>query len=120
MKNKILFSLMLVVMLIQLSSVALAEELDDLAIFGLEVEKLLNLGSGILATSLFILTVIAYRRTKRKRLVYVSLAFLLFAAKGFLMSTELFFGDWASWIDPLASFMDFAILFSFFFGVLRK
>ena len=109
-----------IIMLVQLSSFAFAENADDLEIFGLELEKLLNLGSGLLATCLFIFTAIAYRRTKRKRLMYVSLAFLLFATKGFLMSTELFFGDWASWIDPVASFLDFAILFSFFFGVLKK
>ena len=120
MKSKILFSLIAAVVFIQLSSIALAEEFEDFAVFGLELEKLLNLGSGILATGLFILIVIAYKRTKRKRLAYVSLAFLLFAVKGFLMSTELFFGDWASWIDPLASFLDFAILLSFFFGVIKK
>lgn len=120
MKNKILFFLISVVMLVQLSSYAFAENMDDFEIFGLELEKLLNLGSGLLATGLFIFTIMAYRRTKRKRLMYVSLAFLLFAAKGFLMSTELFFGDWSSWIDPVASFLDFAILFSFFFGILRK
>ena len=120
MKNKILFFIMLAVMLVQLSPFAFAENGDDLEIFGLELEKLLNLGSGLLATCLFIFTIIAYRRTKRKRLMYVSLAFLLFAAKGFLMSTELFFGDLVTWIDPVASFLDFAILFSFFFGILRK
>ena len=109
-----------IIMLVQLSPFAFAENGDDLEIFGLELEKLLNLGSGLLATGPFIFTVMAYRRTKRKRLMYVSLAFLLFALKGFLMSTELFFGDLVTWIDPVASFLDFAILFSFFFGILRK
>ena len=119
MKNKILFFLMFVVMLIQLSSFAFAENGDDLEIFGLEVEKLLNLGSGILATGLFAITLMAYRRTKRKRLMFVSLAFLLFALKGFLQSHELFI-DELPWIDPIASFLNFAILLSFFLGVMKK
>ena len=119
MKNRILFFSMLAVMLVQLSSVALAEEFDDLAVFGLELEKLLNLGSGILATGLFAITLMAYRRTKRKRLMFVSLAFLLFALKGFLQSHELFI-DELPWIDPIASFLNFAILLSFFLGVMKK
>ena len=106
-------------MLIQLPFFVLAEEGDDVEVFGLEVEKLLNLGSGILAIALFIVTVIAYKRTKRKKLIYISVAFLLFAIKGLLQSHELFIDEW-SWLDPTASFLNFAILLSFFFGVLKK
>ncbi len=119
MKNKILFSLIVVVMLVQFSSYVFAEDGDDLEIFGLEVEKLLNLGSGLLAIGLFAITFMAYRRTKRKRLMYVSLAFLLFALKGFLQSHELFIEE-LPWIDPTASFLNFAILLSFFLGVMKK
>lgn len=120
MKNKKLFFFVISAMVLLQFPIALAQEGDDLEVFGLELEKLLNLGSGLLATVLFILTLIAYKRTNRKRLLYVSAAFFLFAVKGFLMSTELFFGDWSSWIDPVASFLDFAILLSFFFGILKK
>jgi hypothetical protein len=120
MKNKIMLFTMIAVMLVQFSSFALAEELEDFKIFGLEAEKLFNFGSGLLAIVLFALTGIAYKRTKRKKLAYVSLAFMFFAVKGILMSTELFLGDWAAWIDPVASFLDFAILLSFFFGVTKK
>ncbi len=119
MKNKIFLLAIIAIVLIQLCSIVLAEETDDLKIFGLELEKLLNLGSGLLATVLFLLTVIAYKRTKRKRLLYVNFAFLLFAVKGFLTSAELFIGG-LSWVDPTASFLNFAILLSFFFGVVKK
>lgn len=95
------------------------EEGDDLAVFGLEVEKLLNVGSGILATVLAVLTYLAYRRTQGQRLLYVTVAFFLFAVKGYLTSLELF-GIELSWIDPTASFLNFAILLSFFFGIVRK
>jgi len=119
MKNKILYCMMFAVMLIQFSSFALAEEHDDIQIVGLELEKLLNLGSGLLAAGLFILTIVAYKRNRNQRLLYVSIAFALFAVKGFLTSAELLYGDWAL-VDPIASFLDFVILLSFFFGILKK
>lgn len=97
----------------------IAEENTDIFVGNFELEKLLNLGSGILAFILFLLTFFAYKRSSNKRLLYVSVAFLLFSLKGILVSLEMFFGDW-SWVDPVASIFDFAILLSFFFGILRK
>ena len=119
MKDKIAIYLILALFFANIPSFALAEEADDLMVAGFELEKLLNLGSGLLAIGLFTATSLAYRRTKNKRLIYVSAAFLLFAAKGFLTSHELFFKEWL-WVDPTASFLNFAILLSFFFGVMKK
>ena len=95
------------------------EENDDWQLFGLEGEKLFNLGSGILSTILFALTFIAYRRTKQSRLLYVSLAFFLFAVKGYLGAHELFFEE-MPWVDPTAAVLNFAILLSFFWGIVKK
>ncbi len=86
---------------------------------GVEGEKAFNLLSGILSTLLFVLAVVAYQRTKRSRLLYVAAAFLLFAVKGYFTSAELFFGEWP-WVDPVSAAMDFAILLSFFAGLLKK
>ncbi len=120
MKKTIMKGIIATLLCVLLSSVVLAqEEGDDLAVFGLEVEKLLNLGSGILATVLAVLTYLAYKRTQGQRLLYVSIAFSLFAIKGFLTSLELF-GIELSWIDPTASFLNFAILLCFFFGIVKK
>ena len=102
-----------------LSPVALAEEQDDWQLFGFEGEKLFNLGSSILAAALLFLTAIAYHRTKQKRLLWVSLAFFLFAVKSALPATELFFSEWPL-IDPVAAALDFAILAAFFVGLLKK
>jgi hypothetical protein len=115
---------LMILLMASLSAVASAQNMPiesdvDPSIFGLEIEKLLNLGSGILALGLFMTTFIAHKRSHNKRLVYVSTAFLLFAVKGFLTSLELF-GIVFSWIDPMASFLNFAILLSFFFGVAKK
>ena len=92
---------------------------DDIQFAGFELEELLNLGSGLLALALFIITAVAYKRTNNKRLIYVSIAFLLFALKGFLISHELFFNE-VSWIDPVASALNFAIILCFFLGILKK
>lgn len=92
---------------------------DDVQFAGFELEKLLNLGAGLLALTLFVITFAAYKRTKNKRLIYVSIAFLLFSVKGFLTSYELFFNE-LSWIDPLASALNFAIILCFFLGVVNK
>ena len=83
MKDKIALYLILALFFASIQSSALAEEADDLTVAGFELEKLLNFGSGLLAAGLFAATSLAYRRTKNKRLVYVSIAFLLFAAKRF-------------------------------------
>ena len=66
-----------------------------------------------------VLTIMAYRRTGNKRLLFVSLAFLLFALKGFMLGSEIFLGEWP-FVDPVTSFLDFAILLSFFAGILGK
>ena len=126
MKNSSYFFLdiLLLIFLISLP-LAFAEEHDTLELhddpelFGFELEKLLNLGSGILALVLFILTLLAYQRDQRKRLLYVCIAFFLFAVKGFLTAHELFFAEW-SWVDPLASALNFVILLCFFVGLLKK
>ena len=109
----------LVLFLVHIAFAAALEEADDFEVYGLELEKLLNLGSGLLATGLFIVTMLAYTRTKRQRLLYVGGAFFLFAVKSFLMSSELFFGEWL-WVDPTASALNFAVLLSFFIGLTKK
>ena len=95
------------------------DEGEDIELYGIELEHLLNIGSGILAILLCYLTFAAYTRTHHQRLKYVSVAFALFAFKGFLIAHELFFEEW-SWVDPLASVLDFVILFIFFFGIIKQ
>ena len=96
-----------------------AQEDEDIEVFGLELEKLVTLVNAWLSLFLFVLAFIAYKRDGRKRLFYVSLAFFLFAVKSFLISSELFIAE-ISWVDPVATALEFAILLSFFFGVLKR
>ncbi len=117
MKKKLLA--ILFIMLLQLPLFALAEESQDIVVGGFELAKMLNLLSGFVALVLFVLTMYAYRMKRNKRLFFVSVAFLIFAIKVILISMEIFFGDLA-WVDPVASILDFAMLLSFFFGILKK
>ena len=118
MKTKILFCIILI-LLLQIPIFVLAAEVGDVTVKGFELDKLLNLGSALLATSLFVLTILAYNRKRSQRLIYVIIAFLLFAVKGFISSIAIFLGD-IGWIDAFANFIDFIILLSFFFGILKK
>jgi len=123
MKSKTLIGMMLALILVQAAPALAAPDdvpsFDDIQVFGLELEKLLNLGSGALALVLCALTALAFKRTHNRRLVYVSGAFLLFGVKALLMGTEVFFGEWP-YVDQIASVLDFAILLAFFLGIMKK
>ena len=109
----------LVLCLLMALPLSLAEEGGEVMVFELELEKLLNLGSGLLALVLSSLTIMSYRRSRNKRLLYVSLAFMLFSAKSFLVGAEIVLGEWP-WVDQAASILDFAILSSFFMGIMKR
>ena len=115
MKKKSLFWLLV----LQLPMVFAADTGGDIFVGAFELDKLLALGSALLAVVLCIITVLAYNRSKNKRLLFVSAAFGLFAVKGLLFASEIVFGDWG-WTDIGTNVLDFAILLTFFFGILRK
>jgi hypothetical protein len=103
-------------------SLATAQETDEdeVRLVGLELEKLLFMLNAWIALFLFVIVFSAYKRDGRKKLLFVSLAFLLFSIKSFLLSLELFILEPPSFLDPLAVFLDFLVLLSFFYGVIRK
>ena len=112
-KNYLLISGMLFLILILSSTFVLAaQEIKDneSSDSGIGIDELVLIGSSLLAMGLFILTFIAYKRDGRKRLLYVATAFLLFFIKGILLSIDAFSPQKGVWADPLANFLDFAIL----------
>lgn len=120
-RNYAVLVLLLFFSLLSLSSSAFAYEENNLIVSsGIEADNLVTFGSSILASILFFITIVAYKRDKRKRLLYVSTAFFLFAVKGFLLTSDIFFPQKAGWVDLTASLLDFAILTSFFVGILKK
>jgi hypothetical protein len=95
------------------------EDRRDFKVFGFELEKLIALVNAWLSLFLFVVTFIAYKRDGRKRLFFVSLAFLLFSIKSFMLGSELFFPE-VEWFDPVGKFLEFFMVLSFFYGVIRK
>jgi hypothetical protein len=122
-KIRHLLFLALIVLLATLPSISLAQaisaENDLRTSSGLEWSSIIIAASGILATVLSIIIAIAYRRSRRKKLIYVGAAFLLFAIKSFLLASDIFIPK-GSWVDPTANLLDFVILLSFFFGIVKK
>ena len=89
-------------------------------ISGIEIDNIITFIASIMALTLFGLTYQAYKRDGRKRLVYVAIAFLLFAIRGLLITLDVFYPQKAGWVDLTAALLDFAILLSFFVGILKK
>ena len=118
-KKILIIFLNLLVLSVLFSEFVVAEEEEDIMLLGFELEKIVALFSGLLALILFIVTFFAYRRDGRDRMLYVSIAFLLFAVKSFLISSELIFPE-VGLISLIAVFLDFVILLSFFYGILKK
>ena len=109
-----------ILLILVFTPLAIAQEDEgDIKFIGIELELLLSLISAILSVILFIITFTAYKRDERKRLLFVSVAFLLFAIRGFIISSALFIPE-IEWFDPLAVILEFAIILSFFFGVVKK
>jgi hypothetical protein len=113
--------LAVILVFILFSPLALAQE-DEISkspeILGVELELLLSAVNVLVASILFIITFLAFKRDGRQRLFYVSLAFLIFAVKSLLVSLELFVE--IGFIDPIAVFLEFLALLSFFIGVFKK
>ena len=115
-----LFILMIITMsFFSFGVFAQEEEKNEAEFLGFELESILFMIGAWLSLFLFLITFAAYKRDGRKRLFFISLGFLLFALKNFMVSSELFIGE-IEWFDPTAVVLEFAALLSFFFGVLKK
>ncbi len=97
-----------------------ASETDWVTSSGIEIDNIVTMAASLMALALFALTFAAFRRDGRKRLLYVAVAFFLFAVKGVLLTSDIFFPQKAGWVDFTASLLDFAILLIFFAGILKK
>ena len=114
-----LFIFVLVVLSFLSVHVSAQEEDGNYLVSGFELEKILFMISALLSLFLFFIAVVAYQRDGRSRLLFVSIGFLLFAVKNFLVSSELFFPE-VDWFDPAAVVLEFLALLGFFFGVLKR
>lgn len=93
---------------------------QGIIMFVINLEVMISIISCVIAIFLFALSSLAYRKEKRSRLLFVMIAFFLFAIKGILFSIiEVFFETEMS-LEWIALTLDFGILIMFFVGLIKK
>jgi hypothetical protein len=94
-----------------------AEGVDISVSSRLEFDGMIRIASCSLAIFLFLFTASAYERSGKQALAYMSVAFLLFALKGLILSVDLFRSMLAA---QLADVLDLVGLLFLFVAVLKK
>ncbi|HSU72320.1 MAG TPA: hypothetical protein VLJ21_00545 [Candidatus Binatia bacterium] len=110
-----------VMLLILLSISVYAEETSDVPIYaGLDISDIIAICSSVLAAILGVISIIAYQRDRRGKLLFLTVAFFLFAAKGVLIivSDVLLWEQFA--LDVIAGLLDFAVLLCFFASIMKR
>ena len=86
-----------------------------------DIAEIFELGSGIFAAILCGLSLIAYQRVKLKKILFVAIAFGLFAIQTILSRLDLFMPDIeSSLLEMLLAITSFIALSLFFLAIVRK
>jgi hypothetical protein len=105
---------------IVLHSTSHEESVTDLLDKG-NLAEFFDLGTGIFAAILFALSLLAYMRLKSKRILYVAIAFAIFAIRVIVSKLDLFIPEIkSSSLELLLAVMGFAALGLFFFAIVRR
>jgi hypothetical protein len=91
---------------------------DIRVIYGIELDSIIIFATSILAGALFLISVLAYRKDKRGRYLFVSGAFFLFTVEGLLLTAEAFTNN--EWLEPAAHILNLGVLLLFFAGLVKK
>lgn len=86
----------------------------------MELDELIILLSSFLALLLFVLSLLAYVREHRKKLFLVAVAFFFFFLMGLLDTSEVFFPTIGNQLEVVGSFLNIAVLLSFYLAILTK
>jgi len=85
-----------------------------------DLDEVVRILSSSLALLIFVISVMAYFRERRRKLLLVSIAFFFYALKGFLKVSDIFFPEKRDFIDVTANLLDFIILLLFFSAIVVK
>jgi hypothetical protein len=86
-----------------------------------DLAEFFDLGTGIFAAILFALSLIAYKRIKSRRILYVAIAFAIFAIRAIVSNLDLFMPEIeSSSLELLLAVMGFAALGLFFLAIVRR
>ena len=87
----------------------------------LDIAELLKLGSALFALILLSISLLAYYRSRQRRLLFVSGAFGLYFIEIITEHLDLFFPNLeTSFLDLLVAFIDFIILLLFFLAIVKR
>jgi hypothetical protein len=86
-----------------------------------DIAEIFDFGSGIFAALLCGLSLVAYKKIKLKRILFVSIAFGLFAIRTIVSHFDLFVPEVeSSIIEMILAIMTFVALSLFFIAIVRK
>ena len=86
-----------------------------------DIAEIFDFGSGIFAAILCVLSLIAYQRVKLKKILFVAIAFGLFALHTILSRLDLFMPDIeSSLLEMILAITSFIALSLFFLAIVRK
>ncbi len=86
-----------------------------------DIAQIFDFGSGVFAAILFVLSIIAYNAVRLKRILFVSIAFGLFALHTIVSQLDLFFLEIeSSLLEMILAVMSFVALSLFFIAIVRK
>lgn len=86
-----------------------------------DIAEIFDFGSGVFAALLFVLSLIAYRKVKLKKILFVSIAFGLFAVHTIISRLDLFMPDIeSSLLEMMLAITSFIALSLFFIAIVRK
>lgn len=75
----------------------------------------------IFSFGLLIISILSYKRSKNKKIIFINLVFILFLLKGILLSLSVFLLDLQDYISiTILAILDLLILLLLFFAVLKK
>nr|WP_321497102.1 hypothetical protein [uncultured Methanolobus sp.] len=86
----------------------------------MEPDNVIVLLSSILALVLFSVSLAAYLRERRRKLLMVTAAFFAYFLMGFLDSTESVFPSAGETFEIWGSILNFVVLLLFFFAMITK
>ena len=87
----------------------------------IEANDIIDFASGLFAAFLLILSVIAYRNVKTRKLLYVSIAFALFSLTTLIARLDFFIPEAESTnIEVAVALTKFAILALFFIAIVKR
>jgi hypothetical protein len=98
-----------------------AEEMNEDLLDKGDIAEIFEFGTGIFAGILFVLSLIAYRNSKSRRLIFVACAFGLFAIRTIVLRIDLFVPEVESSIlELILAIMGFAALALFFIAIVTR